>query len=89
MNERLQTHLTPEEVELWATGLLSAARTFHLTECAECLALAERERKLLVELAQLQRFAPSARLRRESANGSDSGAFGQPSPRLKAWADTA
>ncbi|HEX4562379.1 MAG TPA: hypothetical protein VH113_11150 [Gemmatimonadales bacterium] len=60
MNERLQTHLTPEEVELWATGLLSAARTFHLTDCAECLALAERERKLLVELAQLQRFAPSA-----------------------------
>ena len=60
MNERLQTHLTPEEVELWATGLLSAARTFHLTECAECLAVAERERKLLVELAQLQRFAPSA-----------------------------
>ena len=51
-------HLTPDEVELWAQGLLGAARTMHLAECAECLATAERERKLLRELAQLPRFAP-------------------------------
>jgi len=31
-----------------------------LAECAVCLAAAERERKLFRELAQLERFAPSA-----------------------------
>jgi hypothetical protein len=30
----------------------------HLADCAECLATAERERKLLRDLAQLPRFAP-------------------------------
>lgn len=56
----LTTHLTPDEVELWAQGLLGAARTFHLAQCPQCLATGERERKLIVELAQLPRFAPSA-----------------------------
>ena len=31
-------HLTPDEIELWAEGLLGAARTMHLTECSLCLA---------------------------------------------------
>jgi hypothetical protein len=53
-------HLTPDEVELWASGLLSASRALHLAECAECLATGERERRLFVQLAQLQRFAPGA-----------------------------
>ncbi len=60
MNHPLLPHLTPDEIELWAQGLLGAARTMHLAECAECLATAERERRLLRELAQLPRFAPSA-----------------------------
>jgi len=51
-------HLTPEEVELWAQGLLPAARDVHLGQCAECRQGADRERKLLRELAQLPRFAP-------------------------------
>ncbi len=51
-------HLTPDEIELWALGLLGAARTIHLADCAECLATAERERKLLRDLAQLTRFTP-------------------------------
>ncbi len=54
------SHLMPEEIELWAEGLLGAARVFHLAECAECLATAERERKLLRDLVQLPRFAPAA-----------------------------
>ncbi|MGH7614137.1 MAG: hypothetical protein ACREMW_08885 [Gemmatimonadales bacterium] len=54
----LHPHLTPDEVELWAQGLLGAARTMHLADCAECLATAERERKLLRDLAQLPRYAP-------------------------------
>lgn len=52
-------HLTPDEIELWAQGLLPAARAMHVADCAECRAVAEKERKLLRELAQLERFAPS------------------------------
>jgi hypothetical protein len=59
MTEPLE-HLTPDEIELWAQGLLPAARAVHLARCAECFATAERERKLFVQLAQLERFAPSA-----------------------------
>lgn len=57
-HQTLLPHLTPDEVELWALGLLGAARTMHLADCAECLATAERERKLLRDLAQLPRFTP-------------------------------
>ena len=55
-----EPHLTPHETELWAEGLLPAARALHLATCPACLATAERERKLFVQLAQLERFAPSA-----------------------------
>ena len=51
-------HLTPDEIELWAQGLLPAARELHVATCAECLGTAARERKLIRELAQLTRFAP-------------------------------
>ena len=57
-HQPIDPHLTPDEVELWALGLLGAARTMHLADCAECLATAARERKLLRDLAQLTRFAP-------------------------------
>ena len=58
MTNPLLLHLTPEEIELWAQGLLPATRDSHLAQCAECRAIAERERKLIRELAQLTRFAP-------------------------------
>lgn len=51
-------HLTPDEIELWAQGLLPAARAVHLADCGGCLTTAERERKLLRDLAQLPRFGP-------------------------------
>ena len=54
----LTPHLTPEEVELRALGLLGTARTMHLADCRGCLEGAQRERKLLRELAQLPRFGP-------------------------------
>ena len=60
MNSTPLQHLTGEEIELWAQGLLSTARTFHLTECSLCRSEAEHERKVVLELAQLPRFAPSA-----------------------------
>ena len=49
-------HLVPEEVELWAQGLLATGRVMHLADCATCLTVADRERKLFLELAQLPRF---------------------------------
>jgi predicted anti-sigma-YlaC factor YlaD len=59
MNQTPDTrHLTPDEVELWAQGLLPAARDVHLAACAECRTEAGRERTLIRELAQLTRFAP-------------------------------
>jgi predicted anti-sigma-YlaC factor YlaD len=51
-------HLTPDEIELWAQGLLPAARDIHLAECPACRATAEAERRLVRELARLPRFAP-------------------------------
>jgi hypothetical protein len=58
MNQSLVQHLTPEEIELWAQGLLPAAREGHLVTCVECRTAAAHERKLIRELAQLTRFAP-------------------------------
>ena len=60
MNEPLSSHLNPDEIELWALGLLPAARALHLADCAACLTVAEQERKLFRDLVQLERFAPSA-----------------------------
>lgn len=51
-------HLTPDEIELWAQGLLAAARDLHVAQCAACRTAAEQERKLYRELIQLPRFAP-------------------------------
>lgn len=60
MNTTPMQHLTADEIELWAQGLLGAARTFHLNDCSLCRMEAERERKVILELAQLPRFAPTA-----------------------------
>src|SRR2546425_12286615 len=59
MTEPLQ-HLTPDEIEQWAVGLLGATRAIHLAQCTDCFAAAERERKFFRELAQLARLAPAA-----------------------------
>lgn len=56
----IENHLTTDELELWAEGLLGAGRTMHLTECSLCHAEAERDRKLFLGLARLPRFAPAA-----------------------------
>jgi hypothetical protein len=52
-------HLTTDEIELWAQGLLPAARAMHLADCSLCRVEAERERKIILELVQLPKFAPS------------------------------
>ncbi|MGH7671966.1 MAG: hypothetical protein ACREMC_03635 [Gemmatimonadales bacterium] len=53
-------HLTTDEIEFWAQGLLGAARAFHVADCSLCRDLAERERRIIVALVQLEPFAPSA-----------------------------
>jgi hypothetical protein len=60
MRESPTLHLTPDEIELWALGLLPAARALHLAQCPACLTSADQERELFRELVQLERFAPSA-----------------------------
>src|SRR2546426_12234067 len=59
MSASLQ-HLTADEIEQWAVGLLGASRAIHLAQCADCFAAAERERKFFRDLAQLARLAPAA-----------------------------
>lgn len=56
----LTMHLTTDEIELWAQGLLPAARALHLADCSLCRVEADRERKVILELVQLPRFAPTA-----------------------------
>jgi hypothetical protein len=53
-------HLTTDEIELWSLGLLGAQRSFHLSDCSLCRDIADRERKVILELVQLPRFAPTA-----------------------------
>jgi len=53
-------HLTTDEIELWAQGLLPAARALYLSECTLCRVEADRERKVILELVQLPHFAPTA-----------------------------
>ena len=60
MNDKHTAHLSADEVEQWAEGLLPAPRAMHLATCEACLATAERERRLFLELSNLERLAPSA-----------------------------
>jgi len=55
-----EMHLTTDEIELWSLGLLGAQRAFHLSDCSLCRDIADRERKVILVLVQLPRFAPSA-----------------------------
>lgn len=54
-----QSHLTADEIELWAEGLLGAAGALHLADCSLCREEAERERRIVLQLARLPRLAPA------------------------------
>lgn len=58
MTDEHMQHLTTEEIELWAEGLLGAARALHLPDCSLCREEAERERRVVLQLAGLPRLAP-------------------------------
>lgn len=51
-------HLSLDEIELWAQGLLPAGRDVHLAVCDACRARGDEERRLFRELAQVPRFGP-------------------------------
>jgi hypothetical protein len=55
-----EMHLTTDEIELWAQGILGAARALHLADCSLCHELGDRERKIILALVQLPGFAPAA-----------------------------
>ncbi len=54
-----EMHLTTDEIELWAQGILGAARALHLADCSLCRETADRERKIILALVQLPSFAPA------------------------------
>jgi hypothetical protein len=56
----ISMHLTTDEIELWAQGLLPAAQAMHLADCSLCRVEADRERKVILELVRLPKFAPQA-----------------------------
>lgn len=60
MTQELEQHLTTEEIELWATGLLGAARALHLSDCSLCRDEAERERRVVLQIARLPQHEPRA-----------------------------
>ena len=55
-----EKHLTTDEIELWALGILGAERAIHLADCSLCRDISERERKVILALVQLPGFTPSA-----------------------------
>ena len=46
-------HLTGDDLDLWIEGALPAVREAHLRGCAECQALADAERTLVLRLQQV------------------------------------
>jgi hypothetical protein len=55
-----ELHLTTEQIELWALGILGAERALHLADCSLCREIAERERKVILALVQLPHYGPAA-----------------------------
>ena len=53
-------HLSPDDVELWLSGILDAERTHHLERCAECFDRAQAEREIVEQVSALPLMAPSA-----------------------------
>ena len=53
-------HLSPDDVELWLSGILDAERTRHLDLCPECFDRAQAEREIVEQLGALPPMAPSA-----------------------------
>jgi hypothetical protein len=58
VNVAADAHLSAEDLESWVTGSLPVRREAHLRACAECQALADAERVLVMRLEALPLFDP-------------------------------
>lgn len=52
-------HLSGDDLDLWVEGSLPPVREAHLRACAECQALADAERTLVLRLQQVPLFNPA------------------------------
>jgi hypothetical protein len=59
MIEHPAYHLTPDDLDAWLEGRLSAGRTSHLETCSECLELARSEREIVDQLKSLPHLSPA------------------------------
>jgi hypothetical protein len=55
-------HLSAEDLDLWVAGILPTVREQHLRGCADCQALADAERVLVLKLQALPLLTPSPAL---------------------------
>jgi len=51
-------HFSPEELDLWVSGVLPAERQQHLQRCSRCQTVADAERVLVMRLEALPLFDP-------------------------------
>lgn len=55
-------HFSAEDLDLWVAGILPTVREAHLRGCAECQALADAERVLVMQLQALPLLSPGQAL---------------------------
>ena len=55
-------HFSAEDLDLWVAGILPTVRESHLRGCAECQALADAERVLVMQLQALPLLTPAPAL---------------------------
>jgi hypothetical protein len=60
MNQAPGSHLSPDDIENWLSGLLDAERTRHLDLCPECFDRAQVEREIVEQISALPLMGPSA-----------------------------
>src|SRR4051812_43765333 len=54
------THLSPDEIDTWLAGNLTAEWQQHLDHCQECLERARAEREIVDQLAGLKLMSPAS-----------------------------
>jgi hypothetical protein len=60
MTQAPGSHLSPDDVEDWLSGILDAERTRHLDLCPECFDRAQVEREIVEQISALPPMGPSA-----------------------------
>jgi hypothetical protein len=60
MTQAPGSHLSPDDIENWLSGLLDAERARHLDLCPECFDRAQVEREIVEQISALPLMGPSA-----------------------------